>query len=70
MIYTSLKLMLLVLGLIKLISIVVYIFGLLNRFCLFHKDYSGAVKYGKGTLAVVTGASDGIGTEYARRLAK
>ena len=57
-----------IVGVIKLVSISYEILAFLNHFIL-TKEYDLAERYGKGTWALVTGSSDGIGAEYAKLLA-
>ncbi len=59
---------LLLLGAIRLIQIIVYLTNFVRRFCL-RKNRDLLQCYGKGSWALITGASDGIGAEYARQLA-
>jgi 17beta-estradiol 17-dehydrogenase / very-long-chain 3-oxoacyl-CoA reductase len=59
---------LLLLGAIRLIHIVVYLIHVVRRFCI-RPNQDLLQRYGKGSWALITGASDGIGAEYARQLA-
>ena len=58
----------LLVGVVKLVSMAYEVLVFLKHFIL-TKEYDLAERYGKGTWALVTGSSDGIGAEYAKLLA-
>lgn len=61
--------LLLVVGILKLVSITFEILKFIKHFFL-TTPYDMAERYGKGSWALVTGSSDGIGAEYAKCLAR
>ena len=53
-------------GLIKIFSLALRLFLFFKRHLYNRHNPNLAEKYGKGSWAVVTGASDGMGAEYCR----
>ena len=56
-------------GFLKMLSIT-YSIGIFIIHHLFTRGHDMITRYGKGTWAIVTGSSDGIGAEYAKLLAR